>query len=168
MAIAPPTERMRELTATDTQLRRASETPGAHIGIRQRQWGIAARVDHSVTFEEYKFWAKIERQMEEEEYQRRLEHTHDQGFIGGIKDYFTKNPNDGKPITHPHFNNTYFMDFYRDYSKACRAVHKDCIMLMQFPTLELPPEVKGTPDDDPKMAFTPHYYDGITLMTKHW
>ena len=84
------------------------------------------------------------------------------------KDYFTKNPNDGKPITHPHFNNTYFMDFYRDYSKACRAVHKDCIMLMQFPTLELPPEVKGTPDDDPKMAFTPHYYDGITLMTKHW
>ncbi|KAI9902048.1 hypothetical protein N3K66_003865 [Trichothecium roseum] len=84
------------------------------------------------------------------------------------KDYFTKNPNDGKPITHPHFNNTYFMDFYRDYSKACRAVHKDCIMLMQFPTLELPPEIKGTPDDDPKMAFTPHYYDGITLMTKHW
>lgn len=84
------------------------------------------------------------------------------------KDYFLKNPNTGKVIDYPHFTNTYFMDFWRKYSKACRQVHKDCIMLMQFPTLELPPEIKGTEDDDPNMAFTPHYYDGITLMTKHW
>ncbi|KAM4057899.1 Glucosylceramidase [Hirsutella rhossiliensis] len=41
-------------------------------------------------------------------------------------------------------------------------------MLLQYPTLELPPLIKGTEDDDPRMAFTPHFYDGITLMTKHW
>ncbi|PCD41840.1 hypothetical protein AU210_004383 [Fusarium oxysporum f. sp. radicis-cucumerinum] len=84
------------------------------------------------------------------------------------KDYFAKNPNTGKVIDYPQFTNTYFMDFWRKYVKICRAVHKDCIMLMQFPTLELPPEIKGTEDEDPRMAFTPHYYDGITLMTKHW
>jgi hypothetical protein len=84
------------------------------------------------------------------------------------KDYFAKNPSTGKTIDYPEFTDTYFMDFWRKYSKACRAQHKDCIMLMQYPTLELPPRIKGTEDDDPKMAFTPHYYDGITLMTKHW
>ncbi|KAI9147798.1 putative glycosyl hydrolase [Paramyrothecium foliicola] len=84
------------------------------------------------------------------------------------KDYFAKNPQTGKVINYPEFTNTYFMDFYRKYSKTCREHHKDCIMLMHFPVLELPPQIKGTEDDDPKMAFTPHYYDGITLMTKHW
>lgn len=84
------------------------------------------------------------------------------------KDYFAKNPRTGKTIDYPEFTNTYFMDLYRKYSKSCREHHKDCIMLMQYPTLELPPQIKGTEDDDPKMAFTPHYYDGITLMTKHW
>ncbi|KAH7015212.1 glycoside hydrolase superfamily [Ilyonectria destructans] len=84
------------------------------------------------------------------------------------KDYFAKNPTTGKTIDYPEFTNTYFMDAWRKYVQICRASHKDCIMLMQFPTLELPPQIKGTEDDDPNMAFTPHYYDGITLMTKHW
>lgn len=84
------------------------------------------------------------------------------------KDYFAKNPHTGKTIDYPNFTNTYFIDFWRRFKNACRSHHKDCIMLMQYPTLELPPEVKGTEDDDPLMAFTPHYYDGITLMTKHW
>ncbi|KAF4126032.1 Glycoside hydrolase family 5 [Geosmithia morbida] len=84
------------------------------------------------------------------------------------KNYFAKNPRTGKTIDYPEFTNTYFMDFWRRYKKACRSIHDDCIMLMQFPTLEVPPKIKGTADDDPKLVFTPHYYDGITLMTKHW
>jgi hypothetical protein len=84
------------------------------------------------------------------------------------KDYFAKNPRTGKTIDYPEFTNTYYMDFYRRFRDTCRSHHKDCLMLMQFPTLEIPPKIKGTADDDPRMAFTPHYYDGITLMTKHW
>ena len=84
------------------------------------------------------------------------------------KDYFAKDPKNGKAVDYPYFTNTWFMDFYRKFSQTCRNYHKDCLMLMQYPTLELPPEIKGTEDDDPNMAFTPHYYDGITLMTKHW
>ncbi|KAL7801007.1 transmembrane amino acid transporter domain-containing protein [Trichoderma afarasin] len=38
--------------------------------IRERVWGFAARIDPTVTFEEYQYWAKIER---EEEYQANLE-----------------------------------------------------------------------------------------------
>ncbi|KYK54745.1 putative glycosyl hydrolase [Drechmeria coniospora] len=84
------------------------------------------------------------------------------------KNYFEKNPRTGKAIDYPEFTNTYFMDFWRGYKRSCRIHHEDCIMLMQYPTLELPPEIRGTEDDDPLMAFTPHFYDGITLMTKHW
>lgn len=84
------------------------------------------------------------------------------------KEYFAKNPRTGETIDYPTFTSTYFMDFFRGFRDAIRAQHKDCIMLMQYPTLELPPEVAGTEDDDPKMAFTPHFYDGITLMTKKW
>lgn len=83
------------------------------------------------------------------------------------KNYFAKDKQ-GVKIDYPRFTNTFFMDFWRKFSEACRAQHEDCIMLMQYPTLELPPEIKGTKDDDPRLAFTPHYYDGITLMTKHW
>ncbi|PHH53869.1 putative glycosyl hydrolase YIR007W [Ceratocystis fimbriata CBS 114723] len=84
------------------------------------------------------------------------------------KDYFSKNPRTGKRIDHPEFTDTYFMDFWRLYKAAVRREHPDCIVLMQFPTLELPPRIKGTADEDPKMGFTPHFYDGITLMTKKW
>ncbi|MBE3049363.1 hypothetical protein IMZ48_44065 [Candidatus Bathyarchaeota archaeon] len=84
------------------------------------------------------------------------------------KNYFAKNPRTGDTIDYPNFTNTYFMDFYRRFRDAIRAQHKDCLMLMQYPTLELPPQIAGTEDDDPKMAFTPHFYDGITLMTKKW
>ncbi|KAK7210465.1 hypothetical protein V2G26_017643 [Clonostachys chloroleuca] len=84
------------------------------------------------------------------------------------KDYFAQNPHTGKTIDYPQFTNTYFMDFWRKSKDAYRSCHKDCLLLMQFPTLEIPPKIKDTPDDDPRLAFTPHYYDGITLMTKHW
>lgn len=84
------------------------------------------------------------------------------------KEYFAKNPRTGETIDYPTFTNTYFMDLFRGFRDAIRTQHKDCIMLMQYPTLELPPEVAGTEDDDPRMAFTPHFYDGITLMTKKW
>jgi len=83
------------------------------------------------------------------------------------KDYFAKNPQ-GEILDYPKFTNTYFMDLYRGWRDAIRAQHKNSILLMQYPTLELPPEIAGSKDDDPKMGYSPHFYDGITLMTKKW
>jgi hypothetical protein len=37
--------------------------------IIQRKWGLLARVDPSVTFEEYQYWAKVERAEEREDNQ---------------------------------------------------------------------------------------------------
>ena len=60
------------------------------------------------------------------------------------------------------------MDHYRKYRDAIRSHHKESILFCQPPVLEIPPSIKGTEDDDPKMVYAPHYYDGVTLMTKKW
>jgi hypothetical protein len=82
--------------------------------------------------------------------------------------YFATNPITKEKLSYEYFTNHYFMDFYRNYRNAIRGVHRDCIMMCQPPVLELPPTVKGTADDDPNMIYAPHYYDGLTLMTKKW
>ncbi|KAK4124467.1 glycoside hydrolase family 5 protein [Parathielavia appendiculata] len=85
------------------------------------------------------------------------------------KDYFGRHPDTGDTIDYPYFTNNYFMAFFRQYRDMIRTHHKDAIMLLQGPTMELPPLIKGTPDgDDPLMVYAPHWYDGITLMTKKW
>ncbi|KAK0625231.1 glycoside hydrolase family 5 protein [Bombardia bombarda] len=85
------------------------------------------------------------------------------------KDYFGKHPTGGQHVDYPYFSNNYFMNFFRQFRDSIRAHHKDAIILLQGPTMELPPNIKGTPDgDDPLLVYAPHWYDGITLMTKKW
>ena len=84
------------------------------------------------------------------------------------EDYFAKDPRTGERIDYEYFTNTYFMDFYRRYKAAIRGVHSNAILFCQPPVLEIPPSVKDTKDDDPNMVYAPHYYDGITLLTKKW
>ena len=84
------------------------------------------------------------------------------------KEYFAKDPNSGKSIDYELFSNTYFMEFFRKFKSAIRPVHSDAIIFCQPPVLEIPPSLKGTKDDDPNMVYAPHFYDGITLMTKKW
>jgi hypothetical protein len=82
--------------------------------------------------------------------------------------YFSKNPKTGEPLNYGVFTNTYFMDHYRAYRDAIRSVHANSILLNQPPVMEVPPKLKGTEDDDPNMVHAAHYYDGLTLLTKHW
>jgi hypothetical protein len=85
------------------------------------------------------------------------------------KDYFGKHPTTGDTVDYSYFTNNYFMGFFRQLRDMVRSYHKGAIMLLQGPTMELPPLIKGTADgDDPLLAYAPHWYDGITLMTKKW
>ncbi|MCJ1301372.1 hypothetical protein MMC08_004171 [Hypocenomyce scalaris] len=84
------------------------------------------------------------------------------------KEYFARHPGTGKKIDYEFFTNTYFMDYYRKQRKAITSIHEHAIMFCQPPVLEIPPSLKGTKDDDPNMVYSPHYYDGVTLMTKKW
>jgi len=66
----------------------AADTTDA--GIKQRVWGLAARVDESVTFEEYVYWAKIERELEIEENKRYIAERGPKTLTGIIKNRFSK------------------------------------------------------------------------------
>lgn len=56
--------------AIEAEARRASTVSTEKNVVQERTWGLAARVDETVTFEEYTFWAKLEREMEQEEERR--------------------------------------------------------------------------------------------------
>ncbi|KIW37740.1 uncharacterized protein PV06_09736 [Exophiala oligosperma] len=73
---------------------RQMSVDGKHPGLRQRLWGLAARMDPTVTFEEYIFWAKIEREMEVEEQKKYVESVKNDGRFGGFKAYFLGAPKD--------------------------------------------------------------------------
>ena len=87
MGLSPSIKEMSELHDPE-EMRKMSES-GAHTGLRERLWGLKARLTPDVTFEEYAFWAKVEREMEEEEHKRYLAATKNQSFLGGIKAYFS-------------------------------------------------------------------------------
>lgn len=84
------------------------------------------------------------------------------------KDFFAKHPTNGTPLNYEYFTNNYFMDYYRKHRDMVKSVYPDSIMFCQPPVLEIPPTIKGTKDDDPNMVFSPHFYDGITLIMKKW
>ena len=84
------------------------------------------------------------------------------------KDYFSKNPVTGEHLDYEKFTNTYFMDYYRAFRDALRSVWPGSILFCQPPILEIPPNLKGTVDEDPNMVHAVHFYDGLTIMTKHW
>ncbi|KAB5518667.1 glycoside hydrolase family 5 protein [Coniochaeta sp. 2T2.1] len=84
------------------------------------------------------------------------------------KDYFGKHPKTGEAIGYTEYAQTYFLDFFRKYRDIIRSVHKEAIILLQGPTMEIPPFIKGTADDEENIVYAPHWYDGITLMTKKW
>ena len=53
---------------TEQQMKRASVSGSIDKPqVMERTWGFAARTDSTVTYEEYVYWAKIEREMEIEE-----------------------------------------------------------------------------------------------------
>ncbi|KAI5842444.1 glycoside hydrolase superfamily [Morchella snyderi] len=82
-------------------------------------------------------------------------------------DYFSKMPS-GELIDAEKFTETYFLGHYKKYQKAIRSVHKSAILFCQPPVFEIPPHIKGTEDAHERMVYAPHFYDGITLMTKKW
>ncbi|KAI1620763.1 glycoside hydrolase superfamily [Exophiala viscosa] len=84
------------------------------------------------------------------------------------KDYFASLPKSGDKLDYVKFTNLYYMHHFRKYRDAIRSVHKNCMILMQSAVLEIPPLIKDTADDEKRLIFASHYYDGLTLIQKHW
>lgn len=90
--IVPVTHPAPELdVVTEQQMRKASVSASANEKpqVMERTWGFAARVDSTVTYEEYVYWAKIEREMEVEE-NKVFQAEHGTPLLDSIKNTFSK------------------------------------------------------------------------------
>ena len=94
--ITAATELSKEIGAPPEELRRLSLEKN-HAGVLERQWGLQARVDPSVTFEEFTFWAKIEREMEVQENKHFIKPASKGGMFGFLKG---KNKDSGSDNSH--------------------------------------------------------------------
>jgi hypothetical protein len=79
--------------------------------------------------------------------------------------YFATDPTSEKPT---HFAHDYWLPYLTSYIQTIRAVHNNAIIFVQPPILDKPPKL---PTDDPlfdRLVYTPHWYDGLTLVKKKW
>lgn len=76
-------------------------------------------------------------------------------------DYFALDPNTGKPVDF----NQHWLDFMKNYTSAILDISPDTILFLQPPIMETPPKI---PSSLTKVAYAPHWYDGLTLVKKQW
>ncbi|VVT45565.1 uncharacterized protein SAPINGB_P000793 [Magnusiomyces paraingens] len=75
----------------------------------------------------------------------------------------------GKRLNTKRFVNANFTEHWLDYSRALRKIiNADTLLFLQPPVLVEPPELLARGLVDKYTVYTPHYYDGLTLMQKHW
>ncbi|KAJ3410726.1 hypothetical protein HDV05_003446 [Chytridiales sp. JEL 0842] len=81
-------------------------------------------------------------------------------------DYFSKDPKTGRKID---FLVDFWKPFVRKITNTIRQVHSTAVMFIEPPVNEKPP-LWSADDGDPtyRIAYAPHWYDGITLINKHF
>lgn len=79
-------------------------------------------------------------------------------------DYFAHYPGTDEPI---HFLRSFFLPQYALYLKAIRAHHPQAIAFVQPPVFVVPPAISEELLQG-RACYSTHYYDGLTLVTRHW
>lgn len=75
--------------------------------------------------------------------------------------YFATDPVTGCDIKF----NDFWMSFVTRYIDAIRQVHKKAIVFVQPAVMAIPPQL---PEEVERVVYTPHWYDGLTLINKEW
>jgi Glycoside hydrolase family 5 C-terminal domain len=65
------------------------------------------------------------------------------------------------------FIDDYWKTHWQAFSKRIRASHPESIMFVQPPVFVQPPNIDSD-DLKGRCAYSAHYYDGLTLVSRHW
>ncbi|KPV75926.1 glycoside hydrolase family 5 protein [Rhodotorula graminis WP1] len=65
------------------------------------------------------------------------------------------------------FGADYWLPHWRSYARMVREVHPEAIHFIHSPVFQIPPTIAG-PEVGNRAAHSSHFYDGLTLVTKHW
>ena len=65
------------------------------------------------------------------------------------------------------FGADYWLPHWRSYARMVREVHPEAIHFIHSPVFQIPPTIDG-PEVGNRAAHSSHFYDGLTLVTKHW
>ena len=78
-------------------------------------------------------------------------------------DYFHAAPGQAKIP----FVEQWWRPHWQAFQKRIKPHHPECIWFIQPPVFDLPPHVDGG-DLDGRCCYSAHYYDGLTLVSRHW
>lgn len=84
-------------------------------------------------------------------------------------DYFVRSKrSDG--FSAAHFSADHWRPHAVEFARQIRQEHPDAIIFVHPPVFEVPPDLSGdaAPGFEHRTVFSSHFYDGLTLVTKHW
>ncbi|KAG6816499.1 hypothetical protein H0H87_005581 [Tephrocybe sp. NHM501043] len=81
------------------------------------------------------------------------------------EDYFRYHPSTGEPLE---FIADYWRPHFLRYASRVRRAHPEAILFVQPPVFAPPPKIDEVDVLKGRCAYSAHYYDGLTLITRHW
>ena len=78
-------------------------------------------------------------------------------------DYFHTAPGEPKLP----FVEQWWRPHWQAFQKRIKPHHPECIWFIQPPVFSFPPRVEGD-DHEGRCCYSAHYYDGLTLVSRHW
>lgn len=66
------------------------------------------------------------------------------------------------------FGSKYWKEHWQAHARTIRAAHPEAIHFVHTPVFKIPPALAHLPEVQNRAAFSTHFYDGVTLVTKHW
>ena len=86
-----------------------------------------------------------------------------------IPDYFDKYRGGSidEPMRKVDFGADYWLTHWRRFAPVVREFHPEAIHFIQSPVFAIPPKIDGK-ETMGRAVHSSHFYDGLTLVTKHW